>query len=394
MVELQIYNGNDSLSRLWDNLISTGVVNRRLDSTRFGLIFSAIATEISIALSIAQSYQQQQSLQTATDRNIIENLASMFVTRRTASKAKTVLEFYRMDGFNDTVKIPANFAVQSSTDPKIIFYTVTDTYLWSGVTSVRTLAYSATSGSENNVPSYTLTNFAANGFNSTIGVMNTQPAFGGYDDESIESVRRRATGFRYERDNSLDHIKRKLWDLGYSSNVWTVTDDNNEPGSYTICLDTDIQDEFEDVKTQLQYRATGGITQIFVQAQRIYVDFYVTVYTTGNVDYTPVEKENIFATVQQSIQNFFTNYCTLGVNLNLYHLTAAVTNALSNYNITQVDIATGDELEFQSQADYDKENAGKDESDIDYNPNLVVVNPTIRICPNRITTTLKYQGDL
>ena len=56
MVELQIYNGTESLSRLWDNLISTGMVNRTIDSTHFGLLFSAIATEISIALSIAKSY--------------------------------------------------------------------------------------------------------------------------------------------------------------------------------------------------------------------------------------------------------------------------------------------------------------------------------------------------
>ena len=124
MVELQIYNGTESLSRLWDNLISTGVVNRRIDSTRFGLLFSAIATEISIALSIAKSYQQQNSLKTATDRNVIENLASMFVVRRLASKAKVVLHFYRIGDYQETVKIPANFAVQSSIDPKIIFYTI------------------------------------------------------------------------------------------------------------------------------------------------------------------------------------------------------------------------------------------------------------------------------
>ena len=197
-----------------------------------------------------------------------------------------------------------------------------------------------------------------------------------------------------EASGISDKCKRKLIDLGYNSDVWTVTDAGNEPGTYTICLDTDIEDEFDDVKRQLQYRATGGITQIFMQAQRIYIDFYVTVFTTGNSDYTPSEKENIFASVQQSIQNFFAHYCTLGVNLNLYHLTAAVNNSLSSYNITKVEITVGEELEFKSQEDYEKENAGKDESEIEDNPNLVIVGPTIRICPNRITTTLKYQGDL
>ena len=375
MVELQIYNGTESLSRLWDNLISTGVVNRRIDSTRFGLLFSAIATEISIALSIAKSYQQQNSLKTATDRNVIENLASMFVVRRLASKAKVVLHFYRIGDYQETVKIPANFAVQSSIDPKIIFYTMTDSYLWKGMEYVSVLAYSVTVGADNNVPANTLVNFASNGYNSNIGVNNPEPAFGGYDDESIESMRQRATGFRYERDGTFEHIRRQLWSLGYVASDWNVTDIKDEPGTYLVCLDVNSDTEFENTTKILSYRHTAGITQVFKQAERIYADFYITVYTTGDADYTPMEKENIFATVQQSVQNFFKNYCTLGIDLNMYHLTSAVNKALNTYNIVKVEIDLGEELT---------------PNDV----NVVTVGETARIYPNNITTTLKFQGDI
>ena len=88
-----------------------------------------------------------------------------------------------------------------------------------------------------------------------------------------------------------------------------------------------------------------------------------------------MEKENIFATVQQSVQNFFKNYCTLGIDLNMYHLTSAVNKALNTYNIVKVEIDLGEELT---------------PNDV----NVVTVGETARIYPNNITTTLKFQGDI
>ena len=106
MVELTINNGNEVLTRLWNNLISKGVVNRRLDSSRIGLLLSAIATELNTTLSLIKSYMNQFTLTTCTDRVLVENMARMFAVRRMRSKSKVVLEFSRISDYNESIKIP------------------------------------------------------------------------------------------------------------------------------------------------------------------------------------------------------------------------------------------------------------------------------------------------
>ena len=104
MVQLQINDGSVILDNLWQNLINTGARNRRHDSSRTGLLLSAIATELNVAISLLQSYANQFTLETATDRVLIENLASKYANRRLASKSKAVLTFYRLEGYTASVK--------------------------------------------------------------------------------------------------------------------------------------------------------------------------------------------------------------------------------------------------------------------------------------------------
>ena len=114
MVELQLNDGTTILDNLWQNLINTGARTRRHDSSHTGLIFSAVATELNVAITLLQSYSNQFTLATATDRVLVENLAGQYANRRLASKSKAVLTFYRLEGFTESVKIPAGFAVTAS----------------------------------------------------------------------------------------------------------------------------------------------------------------------------------------------------------------------------------------------------------------------------------------
>ena len=107
MVELRINDGTDILDNLWSNVINTGIRKRRHDSTHTGLLLSAIATELNVAISILQSYANQFTMSTMTDRILIENMASQYANRRLASKSKAVLTFYRLEGYNETATIPA-----------------------------------------------------------------------------------------------------------------------------------------------------------------------------------------------------------------------------------------------------------------------------------------------
>ena len=375
MVDLQIYDGNQSLSRLWANLIATGFANRRIDSTRTGLLLSAVATELSVAISLVESYYNQVTLETATDRNLIENIARLFTVRRLASKSKVVLTFYRLNNYNESIKIPAGFAVQCSTDSKIVFKTIVDTYLWKGMDSVSVMAYSLTNGKANNVAANTLVYFQNNGFNSSLGVTNYQPAFGGHNDESLESLRQRANGFRYERDNTEQEIRRQMFMLGVSETSWVAKEFDDESGIYQICIDTDSDYDFDDICRSLDYTKAFGITAVYKRASRLYIDMYIHIDTTGDVDYTPLQKENMYGVVNNAIHRFFATYCALGNSLSVAKLKANLNHALNEYNIAAIDIDFGAGTIINSK-------------------NMIAVNDTTRLYPNKVLTSLTYNGDL
>lgn len=374
MVELIINDGSNILDNLWTNVINTGIRKRRHDSTHTGLLLSAIATELNVAISILQSYANQFTISTMSDRVLIENMASQYANRRLASKSKAILTFYRLEGYTETATIPAGFAVRASNAPNIIFKTSNTVYLWKGKQSVSVMAYSIGSGTQNNVRANTLTIFANENFSGSIGVTNMEPAFGGYDDESISHLRDRANGFRYERDNTLLDIQRQLYECGVKSHQYLLEEYNDNAGTYMICIDTDSDSAFEDVVTRMQYRKAAGILATYVRATRLYIDMYITVKTAGEVDYTPNEKNEIYTNINDSIQRFFAAYCGVGADIRVNALIAALNNALSNFEISNIDIDIANAVV------------------IDKDKNVIRVDSTTKAYPNKILTSLEYVG--
>ena len=373
MVQLQINDGNTILDSLWQNLINSGAVTRRHDSSRTGLIFSAVATELNVAISLLQSYANQFTLQTATDRVLIENLAGMYANRRLASKSKALLTFYRLEGYTESVKIPAGFAVRAAGTGNVIFKTANTVYLWKGTQSVSVVAYSINSGSKYNVEANTLTIFANNEFNGRIGVTNPDPAFGGYNDESINHLRNRASGFRYERDATLQDINRQLYEAGIPQHKFAAEEYIDGPGTYLICIDTDSDYEFEDVTQRLKYRHHYGITPVYIRATRLYVDMYVTVKTAGDVDYNPNQKNTIYNNINDSIQKFFAAYCTVGADIRINALKASLNNALAGFSIADVEVEIANTVQVNKN-------------------NVVSIGNTQRAFPNKILTNIEFVG--
>ena len=374
MVELQINDGTDILERLWQNLINSGARKRRHDSTHTGLLLSAIATELNVALSILQSYANQFSINTMTDRMLIESMASQYANRRLASKSKAILTFYRLEGYTETATIPAGFAVRASNAPNIIFKTSTTGFLWKGRQSVSIMAYSIGSGSQNNVDANTLTIFANDRFSGAIGVTNEEPAFGGYDDESISHLRNRSTGFRYERDNTLLDLQRQLYECGVSPSQYAIEEYIDAPGTYMICIDTDSDAAFEDVVSRMQYRKAAGIVATYVRATRMYIDMYIVIQTAGIIDYTNTEKQTIYTNVNDAIQKFFAAYCNVGADLRVNAIKASLNSALSAYNVADI------EVEISNIAVNNERN------------NTIVIDNTTRAYANKILTSLEYVG--
>lgn len=373
MVELQINDGSVILDNLWTNLINSGARTRRHDSSRTGLIFSAIATEINIALSLLQSYADQFTLSTATDRMIVENMASKYAYRRMASKSKVLLTFYRIGGFTDSVKINAGFAVKSSTAGNIIFKTAQDVYLWKGTQSVSVVAYSLNSGAKNNVPANTLTIFANNQFNGTIAVTNPEPSFGAYNDESINHLRNRANGFRYERDGTLQDITRQLYQEGVNAYRHSNEEFIDGPGTYMICIDTDSDYEFQDITTALGYRRDFGRKAVYVRAQKVYIDMYVTVQTARDINLTSQQKNSIYNSITDSVQKFFAAYCAVGSDVRLNSLKAVLNTNLSNFEIANIDIDIANTAVVNKQ-------------------NVIPIGNTQKAVPNKVLTHIEFVG--
>jgi len=373
MVKLIINNGEDILSNLWQNIINSGARTRRHDSSHLGLILSAIATEMNVVVTLLQSYANQFTLETATDRILIENLSSKFANRRLASKSKALLTFYRYGGYTESVKIPAGFAVRADTAGNIIFKTSQDVYLWKGMQSVSVLAYSINSGTQNNVDANTLTIFANGEFNGSIGVTNPDAAFGGYDDESITHLKNRSHGFRYERDNTLADIQRQLYMCGVPQHKFSTEEYIDGPGTYMICIDADSDYEFSDIITRLDYRNHYGIRPSYIRATRVYLDMYVTVQTAGDVDYNSNEKNTIYNNINNAIQKFFAAYCVVGADVSLNALTAAINNSLSNFQIADVNIDIANTV-------------------IANKRNVIEIGNTQRAMPNKVLTSIEFVG--
>lgn len=375
MVQLKINDGKDILDNLWQNLINTGARQRRHDSSHTGLLLSAIATELNVAITLLQSYADQFTLQTATDRILIENMAAQFANRRLASKSKAVLTFYRLDGYYDSVKIPSGFAVQANGAGNIIFKTVSDVYLWKGSQSVSVLAYSINSGSQYNVEANTLTIFANSEFNGRIAVTNLEPSFGGYNDESITHLRRRANGFRYERDGTLQDINRQMYENGAPVYKFCTEEYIDGPGTYMICIDTDSDYEFEDIVKRMSYRHMYGVKPVYIRATRLYIDMYVTVEIDRQVDYQATQKATIYNEINDTIQKFFAAYCVVGSDVRINALKVSLNNALSGYDVADINITVSNAVKVNKK-------------------NVIPIGNTQRAIPNKVLTSLEFLGDL
>lgn len=373
MVQLIINTGEDILDNLWTNLINSGARQRRHDSSRTGLLLSAIATEINVAINLLHSYSTQYSINTMTDKILVENMANQYVTRRLASKSKTVLTFYRVEGFTDTVKIPAGFAVRASTAGNIIFKTASTVYLYKGNQSVSVVAYSLNSGSQNNVDAHTLTIFANDNYNGLIEVTNLEASFGGYNDESISHLQDRASNFRWAREYTYKDIEKHMYEAGLTDDNFLLTEYIDGPGTYMVCIDTDSDIAFENAINRVGYNHKYGISPIFVRATRLYLDMYITVQTAHEVDYTQEEKNTIYNNITDAIQRFFSIYCIIGADIRLNALTAAINSALSDYDIASVNVDIANSVNVN-------------------NRNVVEIGNTTKAYPNKILTSLEYVG--
>ena len=187
-------------------------------------------------------------------------------------------------------------------------------------------------------------------------------------------MRNRASGFRYERDNTLKDLQRQLYETGTRAHQFSTAEYVDGSGTYMICIDTDSDDAFEDVVSRMRYRKAYGIGATYVRATRLYLDMYVTVQTAHEVDYTDREKQTIYYNINEMIQKFFISYCVVGSDLRINALKAALNNALSDFDIANIDIEIANNVVINKEK------------------NIVEVGNTTKAYPNKVLTSLEYVG--
>ena len=159
------------------------------------------------------------------------------------------------------------------------------------------------------------------------------------------------------------------------NNQWYGHEYSDGYGSSLLCIDTNSAEEFEDLKSKLAYKKVAGIKQIFVRATRISINIYISLETTGDKDYTPLQKENIYNAVEVTVQKFFAANCWVGHDLKIDKMRSDLNQALSSFNIASMFI------------DFDTPIA------INKRKNTIPATNTQKLIPNKILTNLNYRGD-
>ena len=106
----------------------------------------------------------------------------------------------------------------------------------------------------------------------------------------------------------------------------------------------------------------------------VYINIYVAVATTGQQDYTPLEKQQIYNNVNNRIQEFFAVNCVVGADLNVGRLQAAILSALSDFEIESVNLSF-------------------DQGVVVDDRRIINIPDTYRLFPNKIITDINYDGE-
>lgn len=375
MVITNTMTASEINEQIWNLYIQYGLVNRKFTKGRLGLLTSAISTELGVIMSILNSYVSQFSIDTVTDASLLESMIKPFTIRRPATYSRVLLTFTRADNYNESVRIPRGFAVSDSGDSTVIFKTASDIYLWKGNKSATGVAYCVNTGSKYNVVANKLTYFSNSEWNTVLYVNNEEPAFGGMDDESLESAKQRANMFRYDRDGTTVHLRSLMYQLGLNVQQYYIEEYGMGYGTILIILDVDSESEFQDIQQKLLYDKVMGVKYYFVRANRRYVNFYVHLKTIGASDYSEAEKENIYTIVQNTIQNIFAYYLSVGVDLSVTTLVTEINTQLSgNYNIYSVSVSFDEGVTIEKN-------------------NKIKVSKYERVYTNKIVTDITYIGE-
>jgi uncharacterized phage protein gp47/JayE len=297
-----------------DSLFAHAVNEKLLTSTtfrrgRFGIIFSILASEISIWEQYLLYIIKECFLQSATEEQNIERLAAPLRYRFPAKPSRVKLTFYWTVPFDDrpsSITIPYLHIAETEGRDPIQYLTTEERVLYSEQDYVTVSAKSRITGMETKVNAGDLVVCEPRLLN--VGVINEEESWGGADQESIEELKENALIARYALEKgTLGALISLLYSEGLTPNNYNLVENNNGFGNFSIYIDTTVDDQVEYIKQQLKNEKAAGIYVVCQKAEPVYVDFDFDVNVANPADLLPNERKMLKQDLTKAFSDFIDN---------------------------------------------------------------------------------------
>lgn len=384
MVEIEriFTSQDDTKNSLYERSIELGLLNRKFDQSRIGLLFSVFAAEFELLISVMNQYVNQYSIELATDQALLESMLKPWVSRDIANNPKAFVVITRNSGYNEEISFPAGTEITSLKDSSPVYTLSEDITFYKGEKQIRVLTHCTEAGSRFNVEANELVELAVDRLDndeqydiiSQFTVTNPYPSWGGKDDELLENARKRAMNFRYNRDGTQTNIQNQMDRLGLTYRDYALKEYWGGYGSVLIALDIDNPYEFDDISDELEIWKVYGIKYHVIRAKRIYLDMSVTLTLIGETDITSKERAELYSQCDEGIREYFSLGINIGQGLSIDQLRIYILRRLiDNTNLVDVNIQISNQ-------------------DVMMDNKRILADDITVLYPNKVTTFLNYEG--
>ena len=273
---------------------------------RFGILFSALSSEMGNWEGFIQYLMNEGYLVSATEEDNIEKLAAPLRYRAPAKPSKTNLVFYwtvPAEERPEDVTIPIfQIAETIGTDP-IQYVTLEETVLYREEEYVRVRAQSRLTGYDTYVGAESLKMLEPR--IPWVAVNNEEESWGGSDQEPIEEVRTNAMISRYALEKGTrGALEWAMREEGFYTNDYNLVENQHGHGNFAIYIDTTIDEEIEYLKKQLFKEKAAGIYMVCQKATPVLIDFSFIIKIANDADLTPKERQSLKQDISQIFGDF------------------------------------------------------------------------------------------
>ncbi len=189
---------------IWARLMMNGFVPAKFTDGRLGLLVGGIASELADEEELQDTKDTERRLSTCSldDETNVENLSSPFHWRIPASQSRVYVTITRKDAVGD-VNIPIGTIVGQVTRNPIQYAVSEGRVLYADLNSIVVMAVSVDYGANTMVGPGELTEIEKV---SGVTVTNKESSWGGRDKETIDSVKQKALGFRYDMEKNNETV--------------------------------------------------------------------------------------------------------------------------------------------------------------------------------------------